>query len=270
LYDQLIDAQLDRRAIVFALGGGVVGDVAGFAAATYLRGVPLVQIPTTLLSMVDSSVGGKVAVDHPRGKNLIGAFKQPSAVIADTDLLATLPQVEWRSGLAEAIKHGIIGDPELFLKFEIGNLKLEIDEWLPRAIQVKVDVVMRDPFEQGDRAKLNLGHTFGHAFETLSNYQWRHGEAVAMGTVCAARLASRLNLCDASLIGRVENVLRGVGLPTRIGHEFSAEQIFAAMATDKKRVGARLRFILPRAIGEVVMVDDVAREDVVAVIEASR
>ncbi len=270
LYDQLIDAQLDRRAMVFALGGGVVGDVAGFAAATYLRGVPLVQIPTTLLSMVDSSVGGKVAVDHPRGKNLIGAFKQPSAVIADTNVLATLPDAEWHSGLAEAIKHGIISDPVLFEKLELGNWRLEVDDWLPRAIQVKVDVVMRDPFEQGDRAKLNLGHTFGHAFETLSNYQLRHGEAVAIGTVCAARLASRLNLCDVNLIARAENVLRGVGLPTRIGHEFSVEQILAAMATDKKRVGSHLRFILPRAIGDVVIVDDVARDDVAAVIEENR
>ena len=191
IYDQLIDACLDRSSIIFALGGGVVGDVAGFAAATFLRGIAFVQMPTTLLAMVDSSVGGKVGVDHPRGKNLIGAFKQPRAVIADTDTLATLPDAEWRAGMAEVIKHGIIGDAGLFEKLVIGNWKLEIGDWLPRAIQVKVEIVARDPFERGERAKLNLVHTFAHAFETLSDYRLRHGEAVAIGLVCAARLAAR-------------------------------------------------------------------------------
>jgi 3-dehydroquinate synthase len=270
IYDQLIDARLDRSSIIFALGGGVVGDVAGFAAATFLRGVAFVQIPTTLLAMVDSSVGGKVGVDHPRGKNLIGAFKQPRAVIADTTLLATLPEVEWRAGMAEAVKHGIIGDPGLLEQLVIGNWKLEIADWLPRAIQVKVEIVARDPFERGERAKLNLGHTFAHAFETLSDYHLRHGEAVAMGLVCAARLAARRAMCDDGLTTRIENLLRAIGLPTRIPREFSAEAILDAMRSDKKRVGTRLRFILPRALGDVVIADDVPPEDVVAVIERLR
>ncbi len=197
IYDQLIDARLDRRSIIFALGGGVVGDIAGFAAATFLRGVPFVQLPTTLLAMVDASIGGKVAVDHPRGKNLIGAFKQPHAIIADTDTLVTLPDAELRAGMAEVVKHAVIGDAGLFEVLEIGDWRLEssnwrlvIGDWIARAIRVKVDIVARDPFEQGERAKLNLGHTFGHALEKLSNYELRHGDAVAIGLVCAARLAA--------------------------------------------------------------------------------
>jgi 3-dehydroquinate synthase len=269
IYDQLIDARLDRNSIIFALGGGVVGDVAGFVAATYLRGVSFVQLPTTLLAMVDASIGGKVAVDHPRGKNLIGAFKQPRAVVADTDTLATLPDTEWRAGMAEVVKHGMIGDAGLFEKLETKS-PFGIGDWLPRAIQVKVDLVSRDPFEQGERAKLNLGHTFAHAFETLSNYELRHGEAVAIGLVCAVRLAARRDLCASDLTTRVENLLRAIGLPTRVPRNFSADAILNAMASDKKRVGARLRFVLPRVLGDVVIVDDVAPEEVLAVIEANR
>jgi len=271
IYDQLLGAQLDRRSIIFALGGGVVGDVAGFAAATFLRGVPFVQLPTTLLAMVDSSVGGKVGVDHPRGKNLIGAFKQPLAVIADTDTLATLPIEEFRCGMAEAVKHGIVGDAELFERLEKSkNWRAGVEDWLPRAIRVKADVVGRDPVEQGDRAKLNLGHTFGHAIEKVSDYRVRHGEGVAIGLVCASRLAARRGLCDAALGLRIEHLLRSIGLPTRIPRELATDAIIAAMQTDKKRVNAQLRFILPRAIGDVVIVDDVAREDVIATIEGAR
>ncbi|MBI5651963.1 MAG: 3-dehydroquinate synthase [Chloroflexi bacterium] len=270
IYDQLIDARLERSSIIFALGGGVVGDVAGFAAATFLRGVVFVQMPTTLLAMVDSSIGGKVGVDHPRGKNLIGAFKQPRAVIADTTMLATLPDVEWRAGMAEVVKHGIIGDAELFEILETRNWKLEIGNWIARAIRVKVEIVARDPFERGERAKLNLGHTFAHALETLSDYRLRHGEAVAIGLVCATWLAARRGLCDDALIARIENLLRAIGLPTRVPREFSADALFAAMQTDKKRVGARLRFILPRAIGAVALVDDVPMAEVIAGIEKTR
>lgn len=269
IYDQLIDAQLDRGSILFALGGGVVGDVAGFAAATYLRGVPFVQLPTTLLAMVDASIGGKVAVDHPRGKNLVGAFKQPRAVIADTATLATLPADEFRAGMAEVVKHAIIGDAELFEELEKGSWKLEVGNWIARAMRVKVEIVMRDPFEQGERAKLNLGHTFAHALEKLSDYQLRHGDAVAIGLVCAAQLAARRGLSDARLAPRIENLLCAMGLPTRVPREMSAEEILDAMATDKKRVDARLRFIVPRALGDVI-VDDVARGKISAVIEESQ
>jgi len=267
VYDRLIDAQLDRRSIIFALGGGVVGDLAGFAAATFLRGVEFVQIPTTLLAMVDASIGGKVAVDHPRGKNLIGAFKQPRAVIADTSTLATLPDAEFRSGMAEVVKHGIIGDAGLFEQLESCDWRLEIRDWLPRAIQVKVDIVMRDPFERDERGKLNLGHTFGHALEQLSNYQMRHGDAVAIGLMCAARLASQRKMCDDHLGTRIENLLRAIGLSTRVPHEMSTDEILEAMTTDKKRSNNRLRFVLPRALGDVVIVDDVAREEIAVAID---
>ena len=270
VYDRLIDAQLDRRSILFALGGGVIGDLTGFVAATFLRGVPFVQLPTTLLAMVDASIGGKVAVDHPRGKNLIGAFKQPAAVIADPSVLESLPEAEWRSGMAEVVKHAVIGNAELFQESEIGNWKLEIGNWLVRAIQVKVDIVSRDPFEQGERAKLNLGHTFGHALEKLSNYQMRHGDAVAIGTVCAARLAVRQGICSEGLVSRLENLLSKLGLPTRVPDELSSQAIFDAMATDKKRANGRLRLVLPRTLGDVVIMDNCAEQDITATLEETR
>jgi shikimate kinase/3-dehydroquinate synthase len=270
---------LDRRSILFALGGGVIGDLAGFVAATFLRGVPFVQLPTTLLAMVDASIGGKVAVDHPRGKNLIGAFKQPVVVIIDPDTLETLPQQEWSSGMAEVVKHAVIGSADLFKELEIGDWRWKtlaparsagVGDWLVRAIKVKVDIVSRDPFEQGERAKLNLGHTFGHALEKLSNYQMRHGDAVAIGTVCATRLATRLGLCDANLLPRIESLLSAVGLPTRVPDELSAQAILDAMAADKKRINGRLRLILPHALGDVVILDNCSQQDILATLEESR
>jgi 3-dehydroquinate synthase len=217
--------------------------------------------------MVDASIGGKVAVDHPRGKNLVGAFKHPHAVIADTDALATLSAAEFRGGMAEVVKHGIIEDVGLFELLEAGDWQASVRKWIARVMQVKINVVARDPLEQGERAKLNLGHTFGHAFELLSNYQLQHGEAVAIGLGCAARLAARRNLCDARLATRIENLLAAIGLPTRAPRGMAVDAILAAMATDKKRVATRLRFVLPRALGDVVIVDDVTREEIVAVIE---
>jgi 3-dehydroquinate synthase len=253
---------------VVALGGGVIGDMAGFAASTYLRGVPLVQVPTTLLSMVDSSVGGKVAVDHPRGKNLIGAFKQPKLVIADPRTLSTLPQVQFASGLAEVVKAGLIGDPALFEQIEAhGPAPLP---WIvERAIRVKVDVVEEDPYERGRRAVLNLGHTFGHALELLSEYALSHGAAVGIGLLAAARLSARLGLCDPALATRIEGLLARLRLPSSYrGH--SAQQVWEAMATDKKRQGKTLRFVLPRAVGDVFVTDQVPQEDVLAVLESLR
>jgi 3-dehydroquinate synthase len=270
VYDQLIDARLDRRSMVFALGGGVVGDLAGFVAATFLRGVPFVQLPTTLLAMVDASIGGKVAVDHPRGKNLIGAFKQPYAIMADPDALATLPEAEWRAGMAEVVKHGMIGDVELFERLENTGWRPEIGDWLERAINVKTDIVSRDPFEQGERAKLNLGHTFGHALERLASYQMRHGDAVAIGLVCATRLAVRLGICDENLVPRLENLLWTLGLPTRVPGGMSAEAVLDAMTTDKKRVNGRLRLVLPRALGDVVIAGNSTQEDIMATIVETR
>ncbi len=267
VYDQLVEARLDRRSTIFALGGGVVGDLAGFVAATFLRGVPFVQVPTTLLAMVDASIGGKVAVDHPRGKNLIGAFKQPQAVIVDTQTLATLPEEEWRSGLAEVVKHGIIGDVGLLELLGSKNLKDSVPDWIGRAIRVKIDIVARDPYEQGERATLNLGHTFGHALEQVSRFEMRHGDAVAIGMVCATRLASRLGECRPELPMQIERILEQLGLPSRIPKSFSTKAIIESMQTDKKRVGKRLRFVLPRAPGDVVIRNHVETEDVVAVVE---
>ena len=180
LYDQFVAAGLDRRSPIIGLGGGVVGDMAGFAAATYLRGAPFVQIPTSLLAMVDASVGGKTGVDLPQGKNLVGAFKQPTVVIIDPAVLAELPAAEFRSGLAEIVKHGILGAPELFRQMEVEG-PTALTQMIADAVRVKVEVVIEDPFERGRRATLNLGHTFGHAIEQVSGYRLRHGEAVAVG-----------------------------------------------------------------------------------------
>jgi 3-dehydroquinate synthase len=265
LYDAFIDAGLDRHGIVLALGGGVVGDLAGLAAATYLRGVRLAQLPTTLLAMVDSSVGGKVAVDHPRGKNLIGAFKQPHLVVADTDVLSTLPPVEFRNGLAETVKAGLIADPALFEQIEEhGPAPLS---WIvERAVRVKIAVVEEDPYEVGRRAVLNLGHTFGHALELASGYRLSHGEGVSVGLAAAARLSARLGLCDPALVDLVESVLRRLSLPTTY-RDITPSQLWQAMAADKKRRGGRLRFVLPRAVGDVTVAEEVAEADVLAVLE---
>lgn len=277
IYDELLAAGADRGATVVALGGGVVGDAAGFAAATYMRGVDFVQAPTSLLAMVDASVGAKTGVDLPQGKNLVGAFKQPAAVLADLDTLRTLPPEEFASGMAELIKAGIIGDPALFAELEAATaLRLPEDGpgWaalgaqITRAIQVKRDIVEEDPFEGGRRAVLNLGHTFGHAIERASNYEVRHGEAVAMGMVAAARMAVALGYAAEELPERITAVLDKAALPLRIPAELEAETLYTAMGSDKKKAGGRLRFILPRDIGDVIIVADVPREQVLATLRA--
>lgn len=259
LYNQFIEAGLERKSPILALGGGVLGDTVGFAAASYLRGVPFVQIPTTLLAMVDSSVGGKTGVDLPQGKNLVGAFKQPELVIIDPGVLASLPAKEFRSGLAEVVKHGIIDSPTLFKALQTGGFEMT---WLlAEAISVKVRVVDVDPYEQGIRATLNLGHTFGHAFEQLSEYQIRHGEGVAMGIACATRLARRLEICSSEDADTIINLLEYLDMPTEHpGYEPNA--VWAAMATDKKKEKGNLRFILPRSIGDVDVFNDIAEDDV--------
>ncbi len=254
LYDQFVAAGLDRRSPIIGLGGGVVGDMAGFAAATYLRGAPFVQIPTSLLAMVDASVGGKTGVDLPQGKNLVGAFKQPVVVIIDPEVLAQLPAAEFRSGLAEIVKHGILGAPDLFRQME-GKGPANLTQMIADAVRVKVDVVIEDPFERGRRATLNLGHTFGHAIEQVSGYRLRHGEAVAVGTVAATRMAVALNRCDAETAGRIESCLDRLGLPTTVSG-LDLDEVYAMMFQDKKRSGKMLRFIIPQTIGDVVIIDD--------------
>jgi shikimate kinase/3-dehydroquinate synthase len=267
LYSSFVRAGLDRGSLVIALGGGVLGDTAGFAAATFMRGLPFVQVPTSLLAMVDSSVGGKVGVDLPEGKNLVGAFKQPVAVVVDPALLATLSPFELRSGMAEVVKAGVIGSPTLLeaIERQSQNLAWMID----RAIKVKIAVVEEDPYEQGRRAVLNLGHTFGHAFELLSGYRMRHGEAVSAGMIVAARLAVALGRCDWGTVARIEKALTRLGLPVR-SPDFEPEAVWRAMSADKKKRGGRLRFVLPEEIGHVVVVDDVPKEAVLKTLLISR
>ena len=259
LYDQFLSGGLDRSGTVLSLGGGVTGDLAGFAAATFMRGVCFVQVPTTILAMADASVGGKTGVDLPQGKNLAGAFKQPALVMIDPSVLETLPEDEIRSGMAEVLKHGILGDPDLFAELEATTPDLRhplSSAQLGRALQVKIQVIETDPFEQGRRAVLNLGHTVGHGLEQLSGFNLRHGEAVSIGMVAAARIAAELGRCDPALPGRIEAALAAWGLPVRCP-SFEAGAIWQAMAHDKKRRGRALRWVLPRAIGEIEIVDDV-------------
>lgn len=258
LYAQFAQAQLERNSAVIALGGGVMGDMAGFAAATYLRGLPFVQLPTTLLAMVDASVGGKVGVDLPGvGKNLVGAFKQPLLVVADTALLATLPAAEFRAGLAEVVKHGILGAPDLFATLEgVGPRSLP---WLVNeALRVKVRIVEADPFERDVRAHLNLGHTFAHALELASNFTIRHGEAVAIGIAAASHLGLTLGLCEDAVQARIVRLLQRLGLPIRIPAALArpATDLMAAMSSDKKKERGRLRLVIPRQIGQVELRDD--------------
>jgi 3-dehydroquinate synthase len=250
LYGQFLEGGLDRRGAVVALGGGVVGDLAGFAAATYMRGVALVQCPTSLLAMVDSSVGGKTGVDLPQGKNLVGAFKNPFVVAADTDALATLPSSQVRMGMAELIKHAIIDDADLFDTLESAQGQLALNpDLIARSVSVKIRVVEADPYESELREVLNLGHTVGHALEKCSQYAMDHGAAVSVGLAAAAALSSRMGMCDAGIPARVEAVLAASGLPIR--HHMDPDQLMSVMFADKKTVDGRLRFVLIKRIGEV-------------------
>jgi shikimate kinase / 3-dehydroquinate synthase len=249
LYSVCVAQGLDRHGTVAAVGGGVVGDMAGFVAATYMRGVRWVNFPTTVLAMADASLGGKVGCDLPEGKNLVGAFHPPALVVADFDTLATLPEVEVRNGLAEVIKSAIIGDPDLFARLSQGTVALEAA--VARSAAVKVGIVNTDLYERAERATLNLGHTVGHGLEAASGYTWRHGEAVAVGMVAAARMAERMGLAEAGLLAAVTACLEQAGLPTRCPG-LSPAAIRAAMASDKKKAGGQLKFVLPRAVGEVV------------------
>lgn len=266
IYDQLVEDEFDRGCPIVALGGGVVGDLAGFVAATFLRGLPFVQVPTTVLAMIDSSIGGKVAVDHARGKNLIGAFHQPRLVVADPDVLSSLPEAEFRSGMAEVIKHGIISAPDLFEKLEThGHQPIQ---WIiERAIRVKAEIIQEDPFERGYRAVLNLGHTYGHAFEAVSGFTLRHGEAVAIGLVAAARTACDMAVCSDDMESRMTALLTQYGLPVHF-RGYPADAVREAMNTDKKRRNGRLCFVLPRAIGSVEIRDDVPEDVVLRVLES--
>ncbi len=262
IYDHLLQNRCERNTTLIALGGGVIGDLTGYAAATYLRGVPFIQVPTTLLSQVDSSVGGKTGINHPLGKNMIGAFYQPKLVLADIDTLKTLPQRELSAGVAEVIKYGLIRDADFFDWLETNMAALmALDTAVAsyaiyRSCQNKAEVVAADEHEQGERALLNLGHTFGHAIENAMGYGvWLHGEAVATGTVMAADLSQRMGWLNAAEVQRIKAILQAAKLPLE-APDFGAEEYLRLMQLDKKVSDGRIRLILQQGIGKAVITAD--------------
>ena len=264
LWHGFLTAGMDRSSTVIALGGGVVGDLAGFAASTFMRGIRWVVIPTSLLAMVDSSLGGKTGIDLPLGKNLAGAFHSPSLVLSDPQLLATLPEIELKNGLAEIVKHGVIADPGLFdlcgSGWQVVSQRLE--EIVRLAMAVKVKFVQADPFEDGVRAALNFGHTLGHAIEKGSGYKLRHGEAVSIGMVYETRLSEKIGIARPGLAKDISNVLQGLGLPIDIPAGMDRDQLISDMQFDKKKKNGLVSFALPVEIGEVKTGVAVSKEDI--------
>ena len=266
IYDIALQHRLERSSTIVALGGGVIGDMAGFAAATWLRGINVVQVPTSLLAMVDSSVGGKTGVNHPQGKNLIGAFHQPRFVLIDPSVLKTLPPREFRAGMAEVIKYGIIWDAELFAKLEeskrLDQMRYVDEELLQiilsRSCQAKAAVVSKDEKEAGLRAILNYGHTIGHAVESLTGYKLvNHGEAVAIGMVAAGQIAVQLRMWKSADAERQDALIQKAGLPTQLPNVLDIEAILDTLQTDKKVEAGKVRFVLPTQIGAVTVTDQV-------------
>jgi len=273
IFDALLGARCERSTTLIALGGGVIGDMGGFAAACYQRGMPFIQVPTTLLSQVDSSVGGKTAINHPLGKNMIGAFYQPKLVLADIATLDTLPDRELKAGLAEVIKYGLIRDPEFFVWLELNLDKLlardpaSLIYAVHRSCANKAEVVAADERESGERALLNLGHTFGHAIETGMGYgEWLHGEAIAAGTLIAAELSCALGWIDAGLVARIEKLFVRAGLPV-MAPRLGAARYLELMSHDKKVQDGKLRLVLLRGLGQAVVSDVATEEQIVAAIE---
>jgi 3-dehydroquinate synthase len=274
-WDRLLAAGADRTSTILALGGGAVGDLAGFIAATYMRGANFVPLPTTVLAQVDASIGGKTAIDHPKAKNLIGAFHQPRLVVVDPAVVLTLPERDFRSGLAEIVKHGIVLDADYFLDVERSSAALSARDLptLTRIIagscRLKAGVIQRDPEEKGEwRFALNYGHTIGHALEASTRFEtWTHGEAVSLGIVAEARLAERLGVADAATTRRQEALLRTLGLPVRAG-ALHTDAVVAAIAHDKKARNGRVPFVLAPAIGSFRVVYDVSPADVRAALAA--
>lgn len=266
VFDALLKHRCERKTPLIALGGGVIGDLTGFAAAIYLRGVPFIQLPTTLLAQVDSSVGGKTGINHPLGKNMIGAFYQPQLVLADSSTLTTLPDRELRAGLAEVIKYGLIYDANFFDWLEQNITRLlardadAINHAIRRSCEIKAEIVSLDERESGLRALLNLGHTFGHAIENAMGYgTWLHGEAVAAGTIMAANLSRRLRQISQQEVERIESLFRQAELPVR-GPRIDPERYLESMQLDKKVEGGAIRFILLKRIGEAMLADNIPTE----------
>lgn len=273
IFTALLQRNYGRDSVLVALGGGVIGDMTGFAAACYQRGIDFIQIPTTLLSQVDSSVGGKTAVNHPLGKNMIGAFYQPQIVIIDTECLQTLPAREFAAGMAEVIKYGIMWDADFFrwLENNVQSLKSLDTQALVYAIsrccEIKADVVSQDETEQGVRALLNLGHTFGHAIEAEMGYgNWLHGEAVAAGTVLAAQTAKSLGLIDESIVCRIVQLLQAFDLPVKAPESMDFDSFIQHMRRDKKVLGGQIRLVLPTAIGRAEVFSQVSESTLEQVI----
>lgn len=266
LWQAFLENRLDRKSTVIALGGGVVSDMAGFAAATYMRGIDWIAIPTTLLAMVDASLGGKTGIDLPEGKNLVGSFHPPKLVLADPSLLLTLPERELTSGMAEVVKHGIISEPELFEMCNrgMGWVKNNLEKVVKRAMAVKIKIIEEDPYEKGFRAALNLGHTVGHAVELVSGFELRHGEAISIGMVAEAKYAERIGIAGMGLADKIAETLSNLGLPVEIPVELPHEEIIRAMRVDKKKNAKAIRFALPAEIGRVELVEVTDLESVVA------
>ena len=272
IFDRLLDLKCDRKSVLIAFGGGVIGDLVGFVAATFQRGIPFVQVPTTLLSQVDSSVGGKTAVNHPKGKNMIGAFYQPCLVVADLDTLQTLPQKEFCSGLAEIIKYGVISDASLFEYLEnniekILQLDKECLEYIIKtSCSIKAKVVEKDERENHYRMILNFGHTIGHAIEALTGYsQFIHGEAVAIGMVYAAKLSQKLGKCQEKTLHRLDRLVRKYGLPADLP-DLNSKAIIESLYHDKKTINHKIKFILVKEIGVVEIVEDMSEEKIISIL----
>ncbi|MBD2214940.1 3-dehydroquinate synthase [Nostoc linckia FACHB-104] len=277
IYDAALENRLERSATIVALGGGVIGDMAGFAAATWLRGISVVQVPTTLLAMVDSAIGGKTGVNHPQGKNLIGAFHQPRLVLIDPEVLKTLPVREFRAGMAEVIKYGVIWDAELFAQMEASKhlnqlryIKSELIETiLIKSCQAKADVVSKDEKEAGLRAILNYGHTIGHAVESLTGYRLvNHGEAVGIGMVAAGQIAVELGMWQKEETERQNALIQKAGLPTQLPSGVDIAAIIDALQLDKKVKAGKVRFVLPTQMGVVTVTDEVPADTIRQVLQA--
>ena len=272
LYDSLLEYNCDRKSVLVALGGGVIGDLVGFVAATYQRGIPFIQVPTTLLSQVDSSVGGKTAVNHPKGKNMIGAFYQPRLVVADIETLRTLPQKEYRAGLAEIVKYGVIADANLFDYLEIHYKKILNHEFeclshiIKTSCSIKASIVEKDERESHHRMILNFGHTFGHAIESLTKYsQFIHGEAVSIGMVCAAQLSHSLGKCSEETPNCIAALLKKLGLPVAMP-ELGSSAVIQSLYHDKKTLGKKIKFILVTEIGSIEIADQILEPEILKVL----
>ena len=274
IYEALLKAKLDRKSALIALGGGVIGDITGFAASTYMRGIDFIQVPTTLLAQVDSSVGGKTGVNHPLGKNMIGAFWQPRLVWIDTATLETLPRREFLSGLGEVIKYGVIWDEKFFAYLEANRDKiLRLDPAaltyvIKRSCEIKSEVVSNDERESGLRAVLNYGHTIGHAIETITGYKkYLHGEAVAVGMYMEARLSHQLGFIDNKTVARIKALIDSFELPSEMPDEIEMDNLLEKMQLDKKTVSGRMHFVLPEAVGSVKIHSETTKEDIVKLAE---